>query len=115
MQNLKNSVQLIGNIGAEPEFQTLDSGQKLFKSTLATNERYKTKDGEQVDKTHWHNLIAWGRTAELMHEFLEKGSEVIVKGKLEYNSYENKEGQKIKRPQVVVNDFKKFSKTTTKV
>ena len=82
MNALRNKVQLIGNIGMNPEVKTLDGGKKLAKMSIATNESYKNAKGEYVKETQWHNLIAWGKTAELVEKLLKKGSEVAVEGKL---------------------------------
>ena len=76
MNNLKNKVQLIGNLGMNPEIKTLDSGKKLAKFSIATNESYKNAKGEKIEDTQWHNLIAWGKTADIIEKYLEKGNEV---------------------------------------
>ena len=110
MNTLMNSVQLIGNVGQEPEFKSLDSGQKLVKFSLATNDYYKDKNGEKVKKTEWHNVVAWGNLAENMDKFLSKGNQVAVKGKLTSRSYDDKEGNKRYLTEVVVNEFMKLTK-----
>ena len=94
MNALKNKVQLIGNLGQDPEVLTLDSGAKLAKFSLATNETYRNGKGEKVTETQWHNIVAWGKTAEIVENFLSKGREVAVEGKLIHRSYETKEGEK---------------------
>ncbi len=94
MNALRNKVQLIGNLGADPEIKALDGGKKLAKMNLATNENYKNAKGEKVTETQWHNLIAWGKTAEIVEKFLKKGSEIAVEGKLINNNYTDKEGIK---------------------
>jgi single-strand DNA-binding protein len=94
MNALRNKVQLIGNIGMNPEVKTLDGGKKLAKMSIATNESYKNAKGEYVKETQWHNLIAWGKTAELVEKLLKKGSEVAVEGKLINRNYMDKEGVK---------------------
>ena len=75
MNALRNKVQLIGNLGMDPEVKSLDGGKKLAKMSIATNEIYKNANGEKVTETQWHNLIAWGKTAEIVEKFLKKGSE----------------------------------------
>ena len=65
MQTLRNNVQLIGNLGQDPEIINLESGKKLAKFSLATNESYKDKNGGKVEQTYWHNIVAWGKTAEM--------------------------------------------------
>ncbi len=94
MNALKNKVQLIGNLGQDPEIVTLDSGAKLAKFSLATNETYRNGKGEKVTETQWHNIVAWGKTAEIIENFLSKGREVAGEGKLVHRSYETKEGEK---------------------
>ena len=105
MTKLKNRVQLIGNLGMDPEVRTTASGKTLCRMTLATNEVYTSAKGEKVTETQWHNLIAWGKTAELAQKLLAKGKEVAVDGKLTSSSYEDKEGVKRYRTEVVVNEL----------
>ena len=105
MSTLRNKVQLIGNLGSNPEIITLDSGKKLAKFSIATNENYKNAEGEKVTDTQWHNVIAWNKTAEIIEKYLEKGSEVAIEGKLTNRSYETKEGEKRYITEVVVNEI----------
>lgn len=105
MNNLRNSVRLIGNLGGNPEVKSLEKGNKVAKFTLATNETYSDKDGKKVTDTQWHNIIAWGKTAEIVEEFLTKGSEVAIEGKLTTRSYEGKEGDKKYFTEIVLNDM----------
>ncbi|RRQ49725.1 single-stranded DNA-binding protein [Maribacter algicola] len=92
MNALKNKVQLIGNLGQDPEIVTMENGTKLAKFSLATTESYKNAKGEKVDDTQWHNIVAWGKTAEIVENYLTKGKQVAVEGKLTHRSYETKEG-----------------------
>lgn len=94
MNALRNKVQLIGNLGMDPEVKSLEGGKKLAKMSIATNEIYKNSNGEKVTETQWHNLIAWGKTAEIVEKFLKKGSEVAIEGKLINRNYTDKEGVK---------------------
>ena len=94
MNNLRNKVQLIGNLGQNPEVKELNGGKKVVKFSLATNETYKNKAGEKVTDTQWHNLVAWGRNAEVIEKYLKKGSEVAIEGKLLNRNYTDKEGVK---------------------
>ncbi len=94
MNALRNKVQLIGNLGNDPEIINLDGGSKLAKFPIATNETYKNAKGEKVTDTQWHNVVAWGKTAEIVENFLTKGNEVALEGKLTHRSYETKEGEK---------------------
>ncbi|MBQ20988.1 MAG: single-stranded DNA-binding protein [Flavobacteriales bacterium] len=105
MNNLKNKVQLIGNLGNAPEIINLESGKKLAKFAIATNESYKNAKGETVKETQWHNLVAWGKTAEIVEKYLTKGNEVAIEGKLTSRSYEDKEGNKKYITEVVVNEL----------
>ena len=105
MNNLKNKVQLIGNLGMNPEIKTLDSGKKLAKFSIATNEQYKNAKGEKVEDTQWHNLIAWGKTADIIEKYLQKGNEVAVEGKLNNRSYDDKDGNKRYITEIVVNEL----------
>jgi single-strand DNA-binding protein len=94
MYNLKNKVQLIGNLGNTPEVRNTEAGKKLVKFSVATNESYRNALGEKVKETQWHNLIAWGKVAELVEKYLSKGSEVAIEGKLITRNYNDKEGNK---------------------
>lgn len=105
MNTIKNKVQLIGNLGNDPDVKQTESGKTLAKLSLATNDFYKNQKGEKVEDTQWHNLIAWGKTAELAEKYLKKGSEVAIEGKLTSRSYENKEGEKKYITEVVVNEI----------
>ncbi|QED38696.1 single-stranded DNA-binding protein [Antarcticibacterium arcticum] len=94
MSTLRNKVQLIGHVGNTPEILNLETGKKLAKFSIATNESYKNSKGEKVTDTQWHNIVAWGKTAELIEKFAPKGKEVGIEGKLTTRSYEDKEGVK---------------------
>ena len=105
MSTLRNKVQLIGNLGNNPEVITLESGKKLAKFSIATNESYKNANGEKITDTQWHNVIAWNKTAEIVEKYLTKGNEVAVEGKLTSRSYENKEGVKKYITEIIVNEL----------
>ena len=105
MSTLRNKVQLIGNIGNTPEIITLDSGKKLAKLSLATNESYKNAEGEKITNTDWHNIIAWGKTAEIIEKYLEKGKEIAIEGKLTSRSCDDKDGNERYITEVVVNEL----------
>ncbi|MDC1327430.1 MAG: single-stranded DNA-binding protein [Flavobacteriales bacterium] len=105
MSTLRNKVQLIGNLGNDPEIITMDSGKKLAKFSIATNETYKNQQGERVTDTQWHNVVAWGKTAEIIEEYVTKGKEVAVEGKLTSRSYDDKEGNKRYTTEVVCNEL----------
>ena len=105
MSTLRNKVQLIGNLGNDPEIITLESGKKLAKFSLATNESYKDASGEKQTKTDWHNLVAWGKTADIIEKYITKGKEIAIEGKLSTRSYETKEGENRYVTEVVVNEL----------
>lgn len=105
IMNLRNKVTLIGNLGMDPELKDTDGGHKLAKVSLATNESFKNNKGEKVSETMWHNLVAWGKTAEFMGKYLQKGSEVVVEGKLINRNYTDKAGVKKYITEVQVNDL----------
>ena len=105
MNTLRNKVQLIGNLGNDPEIITLESGKKLAKFSLATNENYKDKDGQKQTKTDWHNVVAWNKTVDIIEQYVSKGKEIAIEGKLSTRSYEDKEGQKRYTTEVIINEL----------
>ena len=105
MYALKNKVQLIGNLGNAPEVKTTESGKKLARFSMATDESYRNAKGEKVTETTWHNLVAWGKVAELAEKFLTKGKEIAIEGKLINNSYTDKDGNKKYSTEVQVSEI----------
>ena len=89
MTTLKNNVQLIGRLGNDPELRTFESGKKMTTFSMATNETYYNNKGEKVEDTQWHNIVAWGKKAEIASDYLKKGSEVALQGKLVNRKYEH--------------------------
>lgn len=104
MNNMKNRVQLIGNVGNDPEIKNLDGGKKLANFTLATKDSYKNDKGEKVEQTEWHRLTAWGKTAEIIEKYVTKGLQVAIDGKLTHRSYDDKNGEKRYVTEVVINE-----------
>ncbi len=104
MNTLRNKVQLIGNLGNDPEIITLESGKKLAKLSLATNENYKDANGQKQTITDWHNLIAWNKTADIIEKYVTKGKEIAIEGKLTTRSYEDKTGNKRYITEVVISE-----------
>ena len=101
-----NKVILLGNLGKDPEVKYTPQGTAVAKFSIATNERYKDISGELQDRTEWHNLVAWARTAEIVGEYLKKGGKVYVEGSLRTSSWDDKEtGQKKYKTEIVVNDL----------
>ena len=107
MYALKNKVQLIGNLGGNPEIKTTEGGKKLAKFSMATNEVYRNVNGDKVTETQWHNLVVWGVQAGLAGDMLKKGDEVVIEGKLSNRSYIDKDGNKRYATEVVVHEFLK--------
>ena len=105
MNNLRNRVQLIGNLGTDPEIKLFDSGKKKVKLALATSENYRNSDGDKVEQTQWHTIIAWGKTADVAEKYLKKGSEIAIDGKIQYRSYEDKNGEKRFVTEIMINEL----------
>ncbi len=105
MNTLQNKVQLIGNLGNNPDVRSTESGKKMARVSIATNENYRNAKGETVKETQWHNAIAWGKNAELVEKYLTKGSQVAIEGKLVNRNYVDKEGIKRYVTEVQVNDI----------
>lgn len=105
MYALKNKVQLIGNLGNSPDVRTLESGRKMARFSMATSESYRNAQGERVTDTQWHNLIVWGKLADIAERFLVKGKEVAVEGKLINRSYKDKEGNKRNITEIQVSEI----------
>ena len=110
MTSMRNSVQLIGHLGKEVELREFTNDRKMARFSLATNSYYKDKNGEKIQSTQWHNVVAWGKTAELMEKILKKGNEVAIHGRLIYRNYEANDGTKRYVTEVVVDDFIKMTK-----
>ena len=105
MYTLKNKVQLIGNLVMAPEVRTTKTGKKFARFSMATSEIYKDANGEKVKDTQWHNLVAWGKVADLVEKYLVKGAEVAIEGKLINNNYTDKDGNKKYSTEVHVNEL----------
>lgn len=105
MNALRNRVQLIGNVGQEPEIKNLEGGKKLAKITLATNESYYNDKKERVTDTQWHTVTAWGKTAELIENYVTKGKEIAIEGKLSYRTWEDKNGEKRYSTEIIANEL----------
>lgn len=105
MSSLKNSVRLIGHLGEAPKVKKLESGKIVANFSIATNEVYKNGNGEKISDTTWHKLVAWGKPAEIAEQYLKKGSEIAIEGRLTNRTYENKEGEKQYITEVLVNSI----------
>src|SRR3990172_7442346 len=89
-----NKVILIGNLGKDPDLRYTPSGQAVATFSLATNDRYKDKDGQMVERAEWHNIVVWGKQAETAKEYLKKGRQIFVEGRIAYRTYDDREGNK---------------------
>ena len=105
MRNLRNSVQLIGRLGKDPEAKTLTSGKAMTTFSIATTDSYKNADGEKGEDTKWNNIVTWGRKAEIAAEYLKKGQEVAVEGKLVHRNFETSGGEKRYITEINVNEL----------
>ena len=103
--SMKNKVQLIGNLGNDPELKNLAGGQAMLRLRLATNEKYKAADGEWKETVQWHPIVAWGKQAEALASLVRKGSGLVIEGRLVQRSYESKEGEKRYSTEVVLSEF----------
>jgi single-strand DNA-binding protein len=101
-----NKVILVGNLGRDPEMRTTPSGQTMAKFSVATTRKWKDRDGNRQEATEWHNVVCWGRQAEVAGQYLVKGKQIYLEGRLQTDSWEDKEtGKKMYRTEVVCENF----------
>ena len=105
MNAVKNKVQLIGNLGQDPEVRVIGEGRKVANLRVATTESYRNDKGEKISETQWHSVVAWGKLAEIAEKYLIKGIEVVVEGKLINRSYTDKQGVKRYVSEVQANEL----------
>lgn len=105
MNAMKNKVQLIGNLGQDPDIKSFGEDKKVAHLSVATNENYRNAKGEKVTETQWHNVVAWGKLAEIAEKYLVKGTEVVIEGKLINRNYTDKEGVKKYITEVQANEL----------
>ena len=105
MNAMKNKVQLIGNVGQEPEVKTIGEGKKVANITIATNDYYFNDKGDKVEQTEWHRVVAWGKVADIIEKYVTKGKEIAIEGKLTHRSYDDKDGIKRYITEIVANDI----------
>lgn len=110
MNSLKNKVNLIGNLGKDVSIRETKNGKKLARFTLATNDVYKDKEGTLVKSTEWHSVIAWGKQAEMMSLLLAKGNQVAIEGRLQYGSFQDKDGNTRYTTDIVASTFQKLTR-----
>lgn len=106
---MKNTVQLIGHVGQEPEIKNFND-RKFASISLATNDYYYNAKGEKVENTEWHKITAWGKPAEIIEKYVVKGKEIGIEGKLTHRSYEDKNGEKRYVTEIVANEVLLLSK-----
>jgi single-strand DNA-binding protein len=105
-----NKVILLGNVGKEPEFKMLPSGQGVVNFSIATSERYKDKGGEWQERTEWHNLVAYAKLAEIVRDYVKKGAKLYIEGRITTRSWDDKEsGKKVYRTEIVMSDLSLLS------
>lgn len=104
MKSLRNSVKLIGRLGKDPDVKSFSSGKKAS-FTMATSDSYKNQKGEKVEDTQWHNIVIWGKLAEVAEKFLKKGQEVAVEGRLVHRHFETDKGEKRNVTEINVSDL----------
>jgi single-strand DNA-binding protein len=100
-----NKVMLLGNLGADPELRSTSGGQSILKLRLATAESYLDRDKNRQERTEWHSITVWGKRGEALAKFLEKGSRIFVEGKIRTSSYDDKEGQKRYRTEIIADEI----------
>jgi len=110
MTNLTNSVQLMGHLGDNPKSFKFDSGNVKVSFSVATNDYYRDKNGEKIEETQWHNIVAFGKTAEIAEKYLKKGSELLLSGKLTTRNWDDKEGKKQYMTEVIVSQIQLLDK-----
>ncbi len=105
MSKLRNTVQLIGKLGANPDVKTFDGGSKVAKFSIAVNEYFKNNKGESTEKTSWHTIVTWGKLADFVENYLQKGKEVVCQGRLSTRNYEAKDGTKRTVTEIIANEI----------
>jgi single-strand DNA-binding protein len=107
-----NKVQLIGNLGKDPEVRAIPSGAKVANFSIATTETYTGKDGQKSDKTEWHNIVLWRGLADIAEKYLRKGSQVYIEGKLQTRSWDDKDGQKRYTTEIIADNLVMLGKAS---
>ncbi len=102
-----NKVMLVGNLGRDPEMRALPSGQQVANFSLATSRRYKDRDGNRKDETEWHNIVVYGKQAEIAGQYLKKGKMIFLEGRIQTASWEDKErpGKKVYKTEIICENF----------
>ncbi len=105
MSAIRNQVQLIGNLGKKPEIKTFGTDKKVATFSLATSDYYFDSKGEKKEQTQWHNIAVWGKQANVVEKFLDKGMQIAVSGKITYRQYDDKDGNKKYFTEIIASDF----------
>ena len=113
MNALRNKVQLIGRLGKDPESYVFDDGKVKVSFPMATNESFKGSDGENTERTLWHDIVVWGGLAEISGQYLKKGSEVAMEGRINYRSFDDKEGVTRYTTEIVMKEMLMLDKKPT--
>ncbi|MCB0481972.1 MAG: single-stranded DNA-binding protein [Flavobacteriales bacterium] len=113
MKSMCNKVQLIGRLGMDPDVREFGDKNKMARFSMATSEKYKDAKGTLQENTQWHNIVVWGKLSNVVEEYLTKGSEVAVEGKLSYRNFEDKEGNKKSSTEIIVNELVMLRKPAT--
>lgn len=103
--NIRNQVQLIGHVGNEPEIRELSNNKSLAKFSIATRHSYKDNNGNWINKTDWHQVVAWGASARSVEKSIEKGTEIALQGKLATRQWEDKNGETRYTTEVILSEF----------
>lgn len=112
MNALRNKVQLIGRLGQEPEITTFPDGNKIAKFSMATDDSYKDKDGQKVERAYWHNIVVRGGLVKIVESYVQKGQEIAIEGKLTNRSWEDKDGNKRYMTEILCNELLMLSKNS---
>ncbi|MFT6699344.1 MAG: single-strand DNA-binding protein [Porticoccaceae bacterium] len=108
MNTLRNKVQLIGRLGQDPEIVTFKDGNKMAKFSMATDDSYKDKTGNKVERAYWHNIVVTGGLVNVVENYVNKGQEIAIEGKLTNRSYDTKEGEKRYITEILANELLMF-------
>lgn len=100
-----NRAQIVGNLTRNPEMRNIPSGQAVTSFSVATNRRWKDKDGNQQDQTEFHNVVAWGKLAEISNQYLKKGNKVYIEGRLQTQTWDGQDGNKRNRTEIVTENI----------
>ncbi len=105
MTKLRNSVQLIGHLGMDPKTITFGDNKKMVKYSLATNDYFRDKSGEKQEETQWHNIVTFGKLADISEKYLKKGKEVAISGKIVYRKWESDDGKNHQMTEIVADEI----------